>query len=75
MGKRLVRIRSEEISARIGQLTGREVDLVLHSRQTLHGRLLETTAPAVVLRDHIGHRHTVALADIEEIIYDQPAPY
>ena len=75
MGKRLFRIRSGEVAAQVGQLVGTEVDLILTSNRTLHGRLLEAALPTVVLRDNIGHRHTVAVADIEEIIYDRTSAY
>lgn len=75
MGKRLLRIRTPDVPERLPALVSRELDLVLGNGRTLHGRLLEAADGRVVVRDNIGHLHSLAVADIEEVIADQTAPF
>ena len=75
MGKRLIRIRASLVAEQTTGLIGREVNLVLLSGRTLHGRLLTVQDGELALRDSIGHQHTVSLQAMDELIFDEEAPF
>jgi hypothetical protein len=75
MGKRLIRIRAANLLEHAARLTGTEVNLVLLDGRTLHGRLTAVEKDQLGLRDNIGHQHTVPVAKIDEVVFDEVAPF
>ncbi|WP_234733346.1 hypothetical protein [Tellurirhabdus bombi] len=75
MGKRLIRIRAANLLEQTARLTGTEVNLVFLDGRTLHGRLTAVQESQLSLRDNIGHRHTVPVAEIDEVVFDEVAPF
>jgi len=75
MGKRLIRIRATDLPDHLEQLPGTVLDVVRTDGRTVHGRVLSVEPAAFSLRDHIGHLHTIPFESVEELVFDQVAPY
>lgn len=75
MGKRLIRIRATQVPEQTVRLLGREVNIVLLDGRTLHGQLLTVQNNELSLRDNIGHRHTIAFQTVDELVFDEEAPF
>jgi len=75
MGKRLIRIRATQVPEQTVRLLGREVNIVLLDGRTLHGQLLTVQNNELSLRDNIGHRHTIAFQAVDELVFDEEAPF
>lgn len=80
MGKRLIRIRATELlkqwtTESAARLNNAEVNVVFIDGRTLHGRLLDVQDSELSVRDLIGHRHTVLIQTVDEVILDEKAPF
>lgn len=72
MSKRLIRIFASMVLDALPRLLNQEIHVVLYTGQTFFGRLESSTALDLCLYDLRSHMHQINLADIEEIILDQP---
>ncbi|HEV7349948.1 hypothetical protein [Telluribacter sp.] len=75
MSKRLIRIFVAEVPARLNELSGQDLHVVLRNGQTYLGTLVTLAAGVLTLRDTRGHAHQISLPEIEEVIYDRKSPY
>ncbi|GAB3270469.1 hypothetical protein GCM10027347_41190 [Larkinella harenae] len=80
MGKRLIRIRANDLPAtwaseKPTKLINAEVNVVFIDGRTLHGNLTNFQESVLLVRDNRGHAHTVALETVDEVILDAKAPY
>jgi len=72
MGKRLTRISSENIFAKLGSTSGELlVNAVPRSGNTCFGKLKSVSAEFLTILDTREHTHILAIADIFEVIYDE----
>ncbi len=75
MGKRQIRIFSDQIPEKITSLLDVEINMILKNDVTLHGKILESQAKQILFRDSIRRKHRIKLEEIAEIIVDQPSQY
>ncbi len=75
MGKRLTRIFGKDIPAKAKELISIELNIVLKNKSTLHGTLISAEGSQLILKDMRLKNHTLAIADIEELIFDREAAY
>lgn len=83
MGKRIIRIRQQDLSANtLATWLGKELDVVTTGNASHHGVLLHAEAEHLVLQDvnrkwyHFKkHRHTYAYASLREVTAVAWAPY
>ena len=75
MSKRLIRIGAADVLARLNELSGQDLNVVLSSGHTHFCQLLTFSPEVLTIRDSRGHRHTIPVADMEEVIYDKKSPY
>ncbi|MFD3002058.1 hypothetical protein ACFS7Z_16925 [Pontibacter toksunensis] len=76
MGKRQKRIFRNDIKDHIQELLQRRtVQVVLRSKVVMNGDITKLTEEELHLKDHRFGKHTAAIGDIEEIIYDIEAAY
>lgn len=75
MSKRLFRVFPADFVLKLSDLTDADLHVVRRDGVTLHGRLLSYDATSLQMQDHLRHRHTVRLADVEEIVTDKVAPW
>ncbi|GAB2777233.1 hypothetical protein GCM10027275_20290 [Rhabdobacter roseus] len=75
MGKRLTRLFAPDLALRLPKLNGYVLHVVLYSGHTHLGELVSCAEGSLSLRDARDHRHTIPLADIDTIIYDQRSTF
>ncbi|GAB3165518.1 hypothetical protein [Telluribacter humicola] len=75
MSKRLIRIFAADVPARLNELSGHDLHVVLRSGHTHFGKLLSFTPDLLTVQDSRGHRHAISVAEMEEVIYDKKSPY
>jgi hypothetical protein len=75
MGKRLVRINNKDISGKLQELIGREVNLVLINKNILHGVIIESPEQTFKIKDMLRKTHYVKFSEVNEIIYDIEAAF
>lgn len=76
MSKRQVRIFRKDIPQHIPELLlQKAVQVVLRSKVVLHGTLKSLTLEQLQLQDQRFGRHTLPVAQVEEIIYDVEAAW
>jgi hypothetical protein len=75
MSKRLIRVAAADVPARLPELSGQDLNVVLRSGNTYFGRLVSASAEVLTLRDTRGHWHSIQVPELEEIIYDRVSPY
>ena len=75
MGKRMIRVFNGQLAAQITQLLHRQLNVVLKSGHTIYGQLEKTENGLLFVRDARFHLHTLAVTQVEEIIYDQSAAF
>lgn len=71
MSRRLVRLFPPQVESQLSKLQEHELHVVLFDGNTHFGRLKSTSSQLLTLRDLRGHEHAIALADVQEIVYDQ----
>ncbi|MCE7066700.1 hypothetical protein [Dyadobacter sp. CY326] len=74
MSKRLIRISSKDIFAKLESLLRREINVVLNNGNTHFGKLESFTQEHLLLRDTRNHPHNIALQGLYEIVYDAGQP-
>lgn len=76
MGKRQTRVFRQNIQEHLQDLLQcQTVQLVLRTKVVIQGKLLMMTPEKFKLVDQCRNAHTVALHQIEEIIYDKEAAF
>ncbi len=76
MGKRQTRVFRQNIQEHVQDLLQcQTVQLVLRTKVVMQGKLLMTAPEQFELVDKCRNKHTVALHQIEEIIYDKEAAF
>ncbi|WP_247234407.1 hypothetical protein [Telluribacter sp. SYSU D00476] len=75
MSKRLIRIGAVDVPARLNELSGQDLHVVLRSGHTHLGQLLTYSPYTLTIRDSRGHRHVIPVAEMEEVIYDKKSSY
>jgi small nuclear ribonucleoprotein (snRNP)-like protein len=75
MGKRLIRIFRADLLRQLPGLLDTELNMILKNGVTLHGRISGFDPSSLVLEDVLQRKHTIRLADVEEIVLDQVNPY
>lgn len=75
MGKRQVRIFRQDLGPERENLLQKEAHVVMRSTQVFRGVITELSGDQLTLLNHRLQPHTLALAEIEEIIYDRETAY
>ena len=76
MGKRQKRIFRNDIKDHVQELLlRRTVQVILRNKVVLNGDITKLTEEELHLKDHRFGKHTAAVSEIEEIIYDIEAAY
>jgi hypothetical protein len=75
MPKRLIRLTGKELLASSSDIQDRDLNVVGNGGRTYFGRVISNSEKSLVLKDLRGHKHQLALNDIESVIYDQEAPW
>lgn len=75
MGKRLKRIRANEIRLYWPQLTGLEATVVLVDGSTFHGTVGLLEKDTCLFKDFRAYQHTIQIGQISEIITDNVSSY
>lgn len=75
MGKRQTRLFPHQFLEKSGFLIGKEANVTLLTQATFHGVLLEITRERLNLRDMRLKKHTFSIADVAEIILDEPTDW
>ncbi|PKV63361.1 hypothetical protein [Pontibacter ramchanderi] len=76
MGKRQIRIYRSKLADHLPELLQQQtVQIVLRSRVVVQGVLQHVSAEELELLDSRRSKHTVPVAEVEEVIYDIEAPY
>jgi hypothetical protein len=75
MGKRLVRINNKDISGKLKELIGREVNLVLINKNILHGVIIDSPEHTFRIKDMLLKTHYVKFSEVNEVIYDIEAAF
>jgi small nuclear ribonucleoprotein (snRNP)-like protein len=82
MGKRTVRIARGKIGDRLGELLGKDVQVVTTDGRTHAGRVQQADAASLTVSDvnaawtsRSRHAHRIAIGDIQTIIYDLVSPW
>ena len=71
MGKRLIRIFQADLIRQLPVLQGTELNMILKNGVTLHGKILGYNSSLLVLQDLLQRKHSIQLADVEEVVLDQ----
>ena len=69
MGKRLYRVFANELKTELDKVLNKEVDIVLSNDSVLHGVVLSFTENELVLRNIVRNKTTIAVSDIQEILF------
>ncbi|GGG25672.1 hypothetical protein [Pontibacter amylolyticus] len=76
MGKRQIRINRNQLADHLPDLLQQQtVQVVLRTRVVVQGVLQHVLAEELELLDGRRHKHTIPVAEVEEVIYDIEAPY
>ena len=75
MGKRMIRVLNGQILAQTTQLLRQPLNVVLKSGHTIYGQLEKAENGLLFVRDARFHLHTLAITQVEEVIYDQSVDY
>ena len=76
MGKRQIRINRNKLADHLPDLLQQQtVQVVLRTRVVVQGVLQHVSAEELELLDGRSGRHTIPVAEVEEVIYDIEAPY
>ncbi len=77
MKKRLIRIFGEQLGGDTPAILPLHTPLnvVLRSGDTLFGEVEDQTTERIKIQDNRFHQHTIAIPDIDVIVYDYVSPY
>lgn len=77
MKKRLTRVFANQLSGNAPAVLPQGIPLhvVLKTGDTLMGDLIEQNPSDLLIRDRRFHRHVVALAQVEVVVFDYPSSW
>jgi len=75
MGKRLVRIKIDDINDNLSLLLQKELDIVLKNDVTLHGKITKVQNQIIYFIDFLRRKHKLNFSKVTEIIIDQESTY
>lgn len=75
MGKRQIRIDEKELSEKLPDLLGIEMNLILKNDVTLHGKILKIKAQQIQFKDSVLRTHWLNIAELAEVILDKKTEY
>ncbi len=75
MGKRQVRIAAKDLTTKINDLIGLEINIVTRSARPLFGVLKKVDKDKLIIKNLRLHTITCPIDDVLEIIYDKEAAY
>ena len=71
----MIRVFNEQLPQQTTQLLNQPMNVVLKSGHTIYGQLQKAENGLLFVRDARFHLHTIAMTQVEEVIYDQSAGY